>query len=175
MNKNNSIEQLISKFHDLGKVKTGRGPKHPQSPNQELAQEITDFLKFYPFLRQDQGYIDFLQSYAGLLVYRDNDFFSLGIYGFDEDVSLHLIKGEGELIDEVGMLTFADLTLPVQQGDQSADNLIGIGFAYDTTQQRTWGVYRCIDEEPYQWYCATFLELLERIVNHKGRLLEDII
>jgi hypothetical protein len=173
MNNNNSIHQLITKVHKVGKVKTGRGPKHPQCSNQELDQEITDFLNSYPFLRQDQGYIDFLESYAGLLVYRNSDFFSLGIYGFDEDVSLHLVKGEGELIDEAGMLTFADLTIPVQEGDQSADNLIGIGFGFDTTQQRTWGVYRCIDEQPYHWYCATFLELLERILNHKGRLLED--
>ncbi|MEH2444617.1 MAG: hypothetical protein V7K18_02180 [Nostoc sp.] len=174
MTSNNRIHQIINSLHELGNVETGRGPKHPTFPNTEQAQEIAEFLETYSFLKKDQGYVDFLESYAGLLLYRDSDFFSLGIYGFDEDVSLHLIKGEGELIDEAGMLTFADLALPLQEGDKSADNLRGIGFGFDSTQQKTWGVYRSIDDQPYHWYCGSFLEWLEKLYNQKGRLLEDL-
>ncbi|GET39124.1 hypothetical protein [Microseira wollei] len=173
MKDNNSIHQAIDRIHELGNVETGRGPKHPTSPNPQLASEIADFIDKYSFLKKDQSYVEFLECYAGLLLYRDNDFMSLGIYGFDDDVSLHLVKGEGELIDEAGMLTFADLTLPLQEGDKRADNLIGTGFAFDATQQRPWGVYRCINNQPYHWYCGTFLEWLEKLANQKGRLLED--
>lgn len=174
MTSNNSIYQLIDRLDELGNVETGRGPKHATSPNDELTQEIADFLDTYSFLSKDQSYVDFLESYAGLLLFRDDDFFSLGIFGFDEDVSLHLVEGEGELIDKEGILAFANLTLPLQEADQSADNLRGIAFGFDSTQQKTWGVYRSIDEQPYHWYCGSFLEWLEKLYNQKGRLLEDL-
>jgi hypothetical protein len=175
MRSNNTIYQLIDRLHELGNVETGRGSKHPTSPNEELAQEIAHFLDTYTFLKKDQSYVDFLEIYAGLVLYRDDDFFCLGIFGFDEDVTLHLVEGEGELIDKEGILTFANLTLPSEEGEQSSDNLIGISFGFDATQQRTWGIYRNIDEQPYHWcwYCETFQEWLEKFVNCKGRLLED--
>jgi hypothetical protein len=174
MNTNDRIYQMIKKLHELGIVETGRGPKHPTLPNTELVEEIAEFLETYSFLKTDQGYVNFLERYAGLLLYRDSDFLSLGIYGFDNDVSLHLVNGEGELIDEAGILTFADLTLPLQEGDQSSENLTAIGFGFDSTQQRHWGVYRCIDGQPYHWYCRSFLEWLEKFYNNQGRLLEDL-
>ncbi len=173
MTSNNSIHQIINRLHQLGNLEIGRSPKHPTFPNAKLDQEIVEFLDTYSFLKKDQGYVDFLESYAGLLIYRDSDFFSLSIYGFDEDISLHLVNGEGELIDELGILVFADITLPLQEEDQSADNLIAIGFGFDSTLQKTWGVYRRIDQQPYEYYCSSFLEWLEKIATQKGRLLEE--
>lgn len=45
--------------------KVGRGFKHPSSPRLELQTQTTNFIAEYPFLQQDQGYIDFLEFYAG--------------------------------------------------------------------------------------------------------------
>lgn len=61
---------------------------------------------------------------------------------------------------------------PAREG-HLIDNTHHIGFAFDATRERSWGVYRCVvgADTEYQWYCQTFLEWLERLVRNDGGLL----
>lgn len=173
MKDNESLHLLLEQVHELGDLELGRGPRHPTSPNQRLSTEVTNFLDTYSFLVQDRSYVDFLECYSGLLLYQDSNSGSLSVYGFDDSVTLHIVKGEGPLIDEAGVLTFADLVIPIQKEDRGEEDLLSFGFGFDTTQKRAWGVYRITDTQPWHWYCSTFLEWLQRLGRQKIFLLED--
>ena len=167
------LHELIRQLGEFGTVETGHGPKHPSAPDTALAIEIAAFLHTYPFVRRDPGYVEFLESYAGLLLWRKKDRLSLSIYGFDADVALHLTKGEGETITEEGILTFADVAVPIREGVFGPHDIRGAAFGFDATGKQRWGVYRRHSGRPSEWYCATFLEWLGILVSLRGRWLED--
>src|SRR5438067_2368213 len=116
------IHSLVSQLARFGTLETGRGPRHPESPNPDLADPIEAFLDEHPFVRRDPGYVDFLECYAGLLLWRERDCLGLSIYGFDPNVALHLTEGEGEPITPDRFLTFADVTVPHVAGVFSAND-----------------------------------------------------
>jgi hypothetical protein len=141
-----------------------------------LAQEIEAFLNEYPFLRQDQGYVDFLESYAGAWVAWPNNDLVIDLFGFTQ-VSTHIVKEDGYIVDPTGFLTICDGMVRLREGG-FREGVIGQGFAFDATGERKWGIYRyvMIDgiEAAMDWYCETFLQALSALIETKGRLPETL-
>lgn len=153
------IQQLIERLSHLGYVETGMGPQHPSSPILQIEPEINNFLEHYPTLARDEGYVNFLEIYAGLGFEAYAGELILNIFGFDPAVALHILEGEGEVVDEQGFLTFASLTVPsVGKYKVANQEYVGIGFAFDTTSNRQPGVYRGTPETGYLYYRPSFLD-----------------
>ena len=159
------IHSLMNRFALLKGADVGRGPRHPTTPVPALAKEIKDFFQIYPFLRNDQGYVDFIECYAGAGISREPELI-VDIYGFISG-GTHIVKEDGIRLDERGYFAFCTTYL---------DDLGEVGFAFDATGERTSGIYRWIVDEhlqgDYSWYCPNFLEWLERLIKYEGRLDE---
>lgn len=52
------------------------------------------------------------------------------------------------------------------------DGEIGIGYGFDATGNRLWGIYRFMEEEKGEWYSESFLQWLNEVIDKKGRLLD---
>ena len=165
------IHSLMQNFTELGYVTVGRGPKHPESPSLELQKEIDSFLEQYSFLRKDRGYIDFLEYYSGAMVDWPQGELVIAIFGFLEEISFHLIKDGGEVIDDDGFYAFCTSVVRVGEGQDIENESIGLGYTFDATGTRRWGVYRSIGGGECEWYCDSFLEWLEKLIDKKGLLL----
>jgi hypothetical protein len=141
----------------------------PESSTSTAEFDVTGFLDMYPFVKRDQGYVDFLSHYGGALVGDEYDTISLGIYGFSDEFGPYLL--EPPVIDDEGFFTFADLlvTIETEEGDEEE---VGMAFSFDATGMRRWGVYRRFIDESDYWYAHTFVELLENIRERNGGLLE---
>ncbi|AFZ27880.1 hypothetical protein Cylst_5903 [Cylindrospermum stagnale PCC 7417] len=165
------IHSLMQKFTELGYVTVGRGPKHPESPSLELQKEIDSFLEQYSFLRKDPGYIDFLEYYSGAMVDWPKGELVIAIFGFLEEISFHLIKDGGEVIDDDGFYAFCTSVVRVGEGQDMENESIGLGYTFDATGTRRWGVYRSIEGGECEWYCDSFLEWLEKLIDKNGLLV----
>lgn len=166
-----NIHSLMKEFSRLEGAEIGRGPKHPSSPDPSLAPEIEEFLNQYPFLRQDRGYVDFLECYAGAWVMWPNLDFVVDLFGF-ANVSTHIVKEDGYVVDPTGFLKFCDGLVRIHKG-VGHEGVLGQGFAFDATGKRRWGVYRSITDEVESdkyWYCETFLQALAALIETKGNL-----
>jgi hypothetical protein len=135
------LDRELSRLGALGSLDLGRGPRHPSAPRPELAASIAAFLERYPFLRRDPAYVEFLERYAGAVLFRSQDMFSVGIYGFDEDVAMHIVSGPGDIIED-GCLTIADVVTPNEPDQPFSENVDSHGIAFDATGSRPWGLYR---------------------------------
>jgi hypothetical protein len=158
------IHTVMARFAELEGAVVGVGPRKSSHPNTEIQGKIDFFLNSYPFLHQDRGYIDFLEFYAGAHVLRGDYEVAIDIFGF-LDISTHMLDYEDPIVDEDGFLTFS---LAILQENRH------LAFGFDATQHRTWGVYRAVVDEngaSYVWYCDTFLEWLNQIVQKDGNIL----
>lgn len=168
MSQLDELTRLMTALGKLGDLETVCSPGHPAGAR--LVREVEDFLNQYVFLRNDAGYVAFLQRYAGAGFKSHDDMLSLDLFGFSEDVTLHILRGEGDVIEN-GLLTFADLLIPLEPGRGVFVNTKGCGFGFPATPQRQWGVYQ-ISEGRSCRYCDSFLEWLAQFVDKKGRLLD---
>lgn len=168
---NVNLPELITDLNSLGSVETGFGPRHPASPSLEHVNEIATFIGKFPFVAQDPAYIEFLETYCGLLLHRESDFLTLAIYGFDPAVSLHLLDGEGDIVTEDGFLTFADIAVPLKEGVYHPDDPQVAGFAFDATGERPWGVYRCREDNCFTYHTEDFAAWLRNLVSLRGAWL----
>lgn len=163
-----NIHSLMEKFSKLPEAALGRGPKHPSMPNLALRDEIEAFLKEHPFLTKDRGYIDFLECYAGARAFRADGSLVVDIFGFTE-ISSHLIEADGPIIDQDGFYGFSDGIFQDRAGID-----VGIGGRFDATGNRRRGVYRSRYSRPNEidiyWYCESFLEWVEVLIDTKGHL-----
>lgn len=164
------LDLLLARLESFGHLKLGDGPEHPARPNRQLGPELARFLEQYPFVTRDDGYVQFLARYGGAVFWRDQDALSLGLFGFYPDLALHLTKGPGDII-ESGCLTFCDLVIP-PRGNPFAADALGLGFGFEATGTRPWGVYRLDGHGDAQWFCASFLGWLRRFADCEGRLDE---
>ncbi len=155
----------------LGYAAVGRCPKHPESPSPELQTEIDSFLEQYSFLLKYPGYIDFLEYYSGAMVDWPKGELVIAIFGFLEEISFHLIKDGGEVIDDDGFYALCTSVVRVGEGQDMENESIGLGYRFDATGARRWGVYRSIEGGECEWYCDSFLEWLEKLIDKKGLLL----
>lgn len=171
------IHSLMKKFSNLGYASIGRGPKNTESPRSELQQEIDNFLDEHPYLRNDSGYVDFLEYYSGARVDFPEGELVIDIFGFLEEIGFHLIKdrfGESD-IDEQGYFMFCTTVVQVAKDSDPNNEELGLDYAFDATGKRTWGIYRVINYGEYEWYCSSFLEWLEKLIDKKGLLLEQFV
>lgn len=207
-----NIQRLMQNFGKLNQAAIGQGAKHPTSPDPAKVGLVSEFLDKYPFLRRDQGYVDFLERYAGASVDYSDGSLIIHIFGFIEEVSLHLVNDEpftGPLIKD-GFFMFcstvaksptAKNTPPARgalwpkRGVQAEtprmfgingvspafaiDDEIGLDYAFDATGRRLRGVYQLIshsqrESETYEWYCGSFLEWLEELIDKKGQLFDRL-
>ena len=158
-----NIHTLMTQFAQFEHAKIGRGPKHPTEPNVSLHTEVNTFLESYPFLRNDTGYIDFLECYAGASIFNQNSPFTVDILGFaGNSISTHMFEMEESVIDEEGFLMFGYLML-----DDKSLGQHQISFGFDATHHRLPGVYQYVSQVDAQWdwYCATFLEWLDKLLH----------
>ena len=142
---------------------------------------IEEFLATYPFLRGDQGYINYLETYAGASVIDagEEDRVMLDIAGFTQ-VSTNLATWDFEVpvVDEEGYYSFASGVYTLSDRGMHYDG-ISIGGCFDSTGTRKWGVYRSVqgstpEEFTRYWYCDTFEEWLWAILEYKGRLPDHL-
>lgn len=166
-----NIHELMQKFAELDYTTVGRGPKHPSFPRLELQAEVESFLAQYEFLQQDKGYVDFLECYAGGMIDYPNGEVFVDIFGFLDEVSFHLTKDEGSIIEDNGYYGFCTSVIRIGQSAIPAESDVGIGYAFDATGNRRWGIYRFIEGGEGEWYCESFLKWLEQIITKKGNLL----
>jgi hypothetical protein len=163
------LDRHLASLAALGELELGHGPSHPLNPQPELGGEIARFLARYPFLRRDGDYVTFLERYAGALVTSPHDMFSLGIYGFDENVTMHIVSGPGDVVAN-GFLTIADVLVPNEPEKAFSENNEGVGFGFDATGSRRWGIHRLRDGGVTAWYAESFVDWLRLLVEKHGRV-----
>lgn len=166
-----TVQLLMKTFLELDGAQVGSGFHHPEHPDPDLAQITQEFFSRFPFLKKDQGYVDFMETYAGAFLYVPGENLSIDLFGLS-DVSTHLIEGEGELIDDDGFLAICDICVPINEKTGASGDSIGFGFSFDTTLSRRWGIYRHLPNKPPELYCGTFIELLTKLIAKKGRLFD---
>ncbi|MBD2501106.1 hypothetical protein [Anabaena azotica] len=170
--KQHNIHSLIDCLRTMGELYTDYGPKHPIAANITLQPILEEVYKLYPFIQKDTYYTEFLECYGGLSYSQQTDLLSLDVFGISNEISTHLLYDPGEAISSDGVLTFCSIALVRDLNNPRPDKMQGLGFGFEATGKRIWGVYRCFDSEPYHYYCNNFLELLEHFVNTNGRLIE---
>ena len=173
-----TIHELLSQFSKLDGAVIGQGPKHPQSPDATISAAVTAYFTDFPVLKRDQGYVDFMEAYAGASLLREDPFIALDIFGFTS-ASSDLIKiddhcywqGESNIVDKDGFLAFATLDYTRVSSNEG----IATVFAFDITDHREWGIYKAEDiTAPYdevavfRKYCDTFAGWLEAVLVGKG-------
>jgi hypothetical protein len=138
----------------------------------KLQDDVTALLDAYPFLGRDEGWVAFLRRYGGALLVRE-DGLLLSLFGFSEDIGMHIVKGPGDPIYD-GIFVFCDGSVPrVIHGRVDAETAaesVAVGFGFDATGERSPGVYRLIDGRNPTWYCATFCDWLRKVVAQDGQL-----
>jgi hypothetical protein len=163
------IDARVARLAALGHWKTARDVVGAEA-DAKFEKELERLLGRYPFVRQAPDWLAFLTRYGGGTLTRDDDMLSLGLYGFSHDATLHILDGAGEPVD-YGCLYFCDVVLPREPVKGYTDETISLGFGFEASGERSWGVYRIRDGNS-EWYCETFLEWLERFVEKEGRLLD---
>lgn len=167
------IDDAMSQFAIIPGSSVGRGPRHRLEPNPGLEPRITRFLKTYPLLRRDDGYVEFLERYAGASI--ENDDFSqiVDILGFT-DASTDIEEMDGPMVDAEGFLMVAEAIYHLREGDRTTGTLQH-AFAYDMTGTRPEGLYHSLvsAEHPtpaFAYAFEGFQAWLEDVVAREGWL-----
>jgi len=170
------IHSLMQKFAELPNARVGQGPKRWPYPNPTLQKEIDDFLEQYPFLRRDQGYVDFLENYAGASADSSEeetpsaDELVVDLFGFNDGIALHIVKDEGSIVSNKGFLCFCHTE--VWNPELDPEFIVETNYLFDATEKRPSGIYRAnsLNPEAVEWFGATFMEWLELLISKKGKL-----
>jgi hypothetical protein len=167
------IHEVMRRFNMLDYSLSSGGPLHPKYPNKILERDVARLWDTYPALKQDQGFVDFIEAYSGaFILYPDNSLF-VSINGL-WDYTAHLLFEEG--VYDGHYIVFSEILL--DNANSSEGSISGIGFAFKLTEMP--GVYRHLSfkgdnprkQEGYEPYCDTFAEWLDRLVKAKGRLVD---
>src|SRR6266542_4038675 len=156
------IEALIARLAALGGWKSARDVVGTDADDAFQA-ELERLLAEFPFVARAQDWLEFLRRFGGGMWSRASDGLSLGLYGFSHDVTMHILDGPGDPVGD-GILLFGDISLPTGG--------VELAFGFEATGERRWGVYRFVDGGDPEWYCESFHEWLERLVEREGRLLD---
>jgi hypothetical protein len=143
----NYIEWLTDLFDSPDSdVSLGHGPAHPVTPNLSLQKDVDLFFQKFPFLQTVPEYYNFQLVYAGIFIEEEN--YSISVYGFDEDVTIHLLNNPGDITNGDGMLFIADLVID--------DPLETIAFAMKINlEENTDIVYRKKKPEDFKPFCSS--------------------
>ncbi|MFK7798741.1 MAG: hypothetical protein AB8E82_14925 [Aureispira sp.] len=163
---------LLEKLRSLGKLYLGIGPTYPSSNSLKLQLSINELLKLYPFLLDMSDYVEFLKLYGGLSYTQKKYRVSVDLFGISTTVSTSLIDGEGDAVSDDGILTFCSMALIPKGVDVNFKNIKGIGFGFEVTGKRKFGIYRKVDSEAYEYYCETFTNWLKLFVEKEGYMID---
>ena len=174
-----SIHTLIQEFLKLKGAEVGYGPDHPTSPNGALKDTVDAYFNRFPFLKQDQGYVDFMRFYAGAWVdwqpYPELNDLVIDIFGFtavsrniSEEDRLTYTSDES-ILEESGFIAFSEVFFGINE-----DSIPAQSFFFDITGDRDQGVYREVWQNGVKseitWYCESFLQWFEAIIRTQGKL-----
>jgi hypothetical protein len=164
-----NIDQLIDTFARMKGAEVGRGPQHPVLPDTTISTKLSEFIERYPFILQDNEYIEFLTKYSGAFCVNNQDGLTIDIWGLADGFS-NLLDEDGPVIDEDGYCLFAYILFNNQSTIDTE-----VDFKFDATGKRKWGIYRSVDDENGKsiadWYCESFLDWLEQLILKNGKLL----
>jgi hypothetical protein len=167
------LSVLMHRFTELEYASIGFGPRHPTAPNPMLQPNVDAFLAGNPYLKKDQGYVDFLETYSAAAVNWPNQELMIDIYGFTPEITIYLPDPDEPLTFNGSFFRFAESF--VKTGPDKRD-FVGLSFGFDSTGVQKPGVYRHVylpgddwKTLPFVWYKASFLEWLEDLVNKAGR------
>jgi hypothetical protein len=170
-----NLQEIVKKLSLFEYSLVHGGPRHPEYPNPSFADQIAQVFEAYPKLRKYHDFVDFLEMYVGaIIIYPDNsvDAAINGVWDYTE----HLL--EDTALEENKYMRFASIMLhPSAEGQ-----IRGIHFAFDISDAGQ-GIYRSANyndakaqfgmrRTPYEWYCDTFIEWLEKFVAADGRLID---
>jgi hypothetical protein len=172
MSNSELIDSLLEKLRSLGKLYLDIGPTYPSSHSLKLQLSLDKLLKLYPFLVDMPDYIEFLKLYAGLSYTQKKYRISVDLFGISRTVSTSLIDGEGDAISDDGILTFCSMALIPKELDVNFKNIKAVGFGFEATGKRKFGIYRKVDSESYEYYCETFTSWLNLFVKKGGYVLD---
>lgn len=79
---------------------------------------------------------------------------------------------ENPAIDDDGFYGMCSSVIKISETSNKIDGEIGIGYGFDATGNRPWGIYRFIGEEKAEWCCESFLQWLNEVIDRNGRLLD---
>lgn len=165
------LHVLMKDFALFEGAQVGHGPRHPTHPQGTMSQDIARFLDTFSFLRQDTGYTQFLETYAGASIFKKDRLWMVDILGFaGGDVCSSITDMEGDIVDECGFLMYSYIIIETRPlGSRQ------ISFGFDATQQHRKGVYRVFADNPtaWHWYCPSFLIWLDHLIRYHGQL-DDI-
>ncbi len=170
------VPMLMNALASYGAV-LGCGPRHPRSPHGQLTSRVAKYLSYFPFLKQDTAYVDFMEVYSGTSLYRPAPLLAVDVPGFS-DASVGLVKfndgyywkGEVNIVTPDRFLIFATLEYATQQRIE-----VAAAFAFDASGQRPFGVYRADSREAeasdFVWWRASFGDWLVWLVQDELRRL----
>ncbi|SFY43711.1 hypothetical protein SAMN02787144_103855 [Streptomyces atratus] len=121
-------------------------------------------------MRQDRGYIEFLERFSGVTISDPEKDIGIDIMGFDPCV-VNLVETEGPVVDSNGYLLIAMCSY----GEVSDGRLVTweYDFAFDATGNRREGIYRLValggeNLGEFEWYVGNFEEWLAELVERSG-------
>ncbi|WP_146160468.1 hypothetical protein [Desmospora activa] len=163
------IDDLFNQLGSIPGAKTGKGPRHPTQPANEIQKSIDDFLLSYPALRNDPGYVDFLEKYAGAYIENEDQTQIVDILGFS-NVSTHIIDMEGPVVNEHGFLIFAQCIYSSIHDGKLTDSYEH-DFAFSVTGAE--GIYWIsttlhTQNQPFIFYAENFLQWLRNLISAGG-------
>jgi hypothetical protein len=176
-----ALREMMARFLTIGEAFAGHGPGHPDAPNNDSYTRIQVFLKRYPRLLRDSGYIEFLWNYCGASLH-----YPAEMEGAEQWVAWlpGLIQGdrhfipfteEGYGVDPDGFLMVAQLFHQVAK--------LELQFGYYVSGEDRPGLHLIAYRGPVQdshrrdaarhWYCESFADWLGRFLDLQERIFEE--
>ncbi|HXM58416.1 MAG TPA: hypothetical protein VOB72_23655 [Candidatus Dormibacteraeota bacterium] len=165
------IDALVDRLSRLPGAQVGRGPRHPRSPDAAVAPRLDTFLSEHPTLRDDAGYIEFQEKYAGAMIQHPGRRQIVDILGFS-DASTDMQEMEGPVVDDDGFLVFAECIHHITV-DGRLEEVHEQAFAFSVVSGRRPGIYRLVStmadqSGEYRWYTDDFTVWLRDLVDNDG-------
>ncbi len=154
------IENEVNKL-----VRTHPSSLHSTVQNgSKLSPEIQSFIKENKFLENSPDYCIYLKNFGGISFLSDE--YSFSLYGFDENVTLHIRDGEGPVVNKDGYFCIGDYT----DSKLEPEKFITAGFFYKTIQCDSKVYYNVYDQfdnnSGYAILCQDFGELVTRLTEN---------
>jgi hypothetical protein len=173
------LDHLMVRFARLPGAQVGYGPHHPEAPDHSLEPEVDAFLRQYPTLCADLGYVDFLRRYGGAGIEDEDQHLVVDILGFT-DVSSSIYDMDGPIVDDQGFIVFAQIIRHIVEDGKLCDTQ-EYDYAFDATGERQFGVYWAysaskqpetltVGSEGFRPSGEDFLGWLARVIEVKGVL-----
>ena len=154
-------EKNIQRMQDSGELLLNNN-----SENEAIKKHVDLLTNDYPFLKDYPDYIEFLKVFSGLTYLENDAKKSLSFYGFDDRITLDIVEGEGDIIDEKGFFVIGDYSYYNEKTEE--DYFVGFGFDIQNTREK--GYYSFNDSEE-KLVAISFDELITIFLSDREKLL----